>query len=160
MARPLPTLPLIVFGIIEPMLLVWAYIVGMRDPLGYFVNQVPGIDGLPAADFSPQALGVTLQLLNVLLLLAPLAVVCSFSRDSTTVKGYLVAVALADHGHIYAVYRTIGHEVFCSPSAWNDMVWGSVGVSAVLNGMRWLTLFGAFGSVVAQDAREKDRKNQ
>ena len=46
-----------------------AYITCMRDPLTYFTDQAPNI-GVRAADFSPQALGVTLQLGNVLLLLA------------------------------------------------------------------------------------------
>ncbi|KAG7287233.1 hypothetical protein NEMBOFW57_006739 [Staphylotrichum longicolle] len=162
MARStLPTFPLVVFGIIEPVLLVWAYIVGMRDPLAYFANQVPG-SGDPsarAAAFSPEAVGVTLQLLNVLLLLAPLAVVCSFSRDPATVKGYLAAVALADYGHIYATYRSVGDDVFFNPSQWNDMVGANVGVSAVLNVLRLLTLFGAFGPVVARDAGERKRKD-
>jgi hypothetical protein len=130
----------------------------MRDPLAYFINQVPGNDSPGTANFSPEALGVTLQLLNVLLLLAPVAVVCSFSRDPATAKGYLAAVALADYGHIYATYRSIGHDVFFDPSQWNDMIWGNVGVSVALNVMRWSTVFGAFGPVVARDSGERKRK--
>ncbi|KXX78370.1 hypothetical protein MMYC01_206019 [Madurella mycetomatis] len=153
MARStLPTFPLIILGIVEPILLVWAYIVGMRDPAGYFANQVPNKTAATDA-LSPEALGVTLQLTNVLLLLTAMAVVCCFSRDPATVKGYLAAVAFADYGHIYAAYRAVGAEIFFSPSQWNSMVWGGVGCSAVLNAIRWLTLFGAFGPIAnASDA--------
>ncbi|KAK4125802.1 hypothetical protein N657DRAFT_613932 [Parathielavia appendiculata] len=158
MARTtLPTFPLIVFGVIEPALLTWAYIEGMCDPRLYFLKQVPNTTGSPgtAAAFSPEALGVTLQLLNVWLLLALMAVVACFSRDPATAKGYLLAVALADWGHIYATYRAIGADVFFDPSQWNDMVWGGIGVSGVLNVLRWLTLLGVLGPVVARDTDGK-----
>ncbi|KAK4239001.1 hypothetical protein C8A03DRAFT_14565 [Achaetomium macrosporum] len=149
MARStLPIFPLLVFGVIEPILLIWAYIAGMRDPHEYFAKQVPGASPSTTA-FSAQAEGVTLQLVNALLLLAPMAVVCCFSRDPATAKGYLFAVALADYGHIYATYRAVGAEVFFHTSLWNDMVWGGVAVSGALNVLRWLTLFGAFGRVAA-----------
>ncbi|KAL2017447.1 hypothetical protein VTK56DRAFT_2103 [Thermocarpiscus australiensis] len=150
MARStLPTFPLIVFGIIEPLLLTWAYIAGMRDPLAYFSKQVPSTGAADPASpaLSPEALGVTLQLLNVLFLLAPMAVICCFSRDAATVKWYLFAVALADYGHIYATYRAVGDEVFFDVSKWNDMVGAGIGVSGVLNLLRWATLLGVFGPI-------------
>jgi hypothetical protein len=129
----------------------------MRDPASYFANQVPTTT---AAQWSPQALGTTLQLVNVFLLLAAMAVVCCFSRDPATAKWYLAAVAFADYGHIYAAYRGVGAETFFRPSEWNDMVWGGVGVSAVLNVLRWLTLFGAFGPVAEQKAASGAKKHQ
>ncbi|KAK4095876.1 hypothetical protein N658DRAFT_570136 [Parathielavia hyrcaniae] len=130
MARTtLPTFPLIVFGVIELALLY-------HD------------DG---HGFSPEALGVTLQLVNALLLLAPMAVVACFSRDPATAKGYLFAVALADYGHIYATYRAVGADVFFNSSLWNDMVGANIASSAVLNVLRLLTLLGVFGPVVARD---------
>ncbi|KAK4099248.1 hypothetical protein N658DRAFT_517506 [Parathielavia hyrcaniae] len=151
MARTtLPTFPLIVFGVIEPALLTWAYIEGMRDPALYFLKQVPD-STTTGTGFSPEALGVTLQLVNVLLLLAPMAVVACFSRDPATAKGYLFAVALADYGHIYATYRAVGADVFFNPSRWNDMVGANIVSSAVLNVLRLLTLLGVFGPVVARD---------
>jgi hypothetical protein len=128
----------------------------MGNPHDYFAKQIPG--GSPSTtSFSPQAEGVTLQLINVLLLLAPMAVVCCFTRDPVTTKGYLFAVALADYGHIYATYRAVGAEVFFNASLWNDMVWGGVAVSAALNVLRWLTLLGAFGRIAAGDAGKAKR---
>lgn len=134
----------------------------MRDPSGYFGKQVPDWKGTGAApDFSPEALGVTFQLLNVLLLLAPIAVLCCFSRDPATAKSYLAAVALADYGHVYATYRAVGDDIFFHPTRWNDMVWGGVAGSLVLNVIRWLTLFGAFGPIVSvRGAADAERKRQ
>ncbi len=132
----------------------------MRDPLAYFANQVPSDGGSQTTELSPSALGVTLQLLNVFVLLAAVGVICSFSRDPATVKVYLTVVALADYGHIYAAYRAVGEDVFFNPSLWNDMLWGGIGVSAFLNVVRWLTVLGAFGPVAVRDAGEKERKDK
>ncbi|KAK0713731.1 hypothetical protein B0T26DRAFT_678028 [Lasiosphaeria miniovina] len=149
MARStLPTFPLIVFGIIEPALLIVAYVTAMRDPATYFADQAPNY-AVNAGQFVPQALGLTLQMANVLLLLALLAWVCCWSRDPATARGFLVAVAFADWGHLYAVYRTVGLDLFLNPAAWNGNVAGNIGASAVLNVLRWLTVFGVFGPVQA-----------
>ncbi|KAK3376069.1 hypothetical protein B0T24DRAFT_676961 [Lasiosphaeria ovina] len=149
MARStLPTFPLVVFGIIEPALLIIAYVTAMRDPATFFADQAPN-HAVNASQFVPQALGLTLQMANVLLLLALLAWVCCWSRDPTTARGFLVAVAFADWGHLYAVYRTVGLDLFLNPAAWNGNVAGNIGASAVLNLLRWLTVFGFFGPVQA-----------
>jgi len=57
-----------------------------------------------------------------------------------------MVVALADLGHIYAVYRVWG-SVFWDLGLWNDMMWGNVGVSTFLHVNRLATLLGLFGSV-------------
>lgn len=106
-------------------------------------------------NFPPQAEALTLQMLNVLLLLAPMALICCWTLNPTTTKAYLFAVALADYGHIYATYRGVGAEYFWNVGGWNDMVWGNVGVSGVLNVLRLATLVGAFGRVEGVDERWK-----
>ncbi|KAL2125898.1 hypothetical protein VTI74DRAFT_2317 [Chaetomium olivicolor] len=91
MARStLVTVPVIVFGVIEPILFTWAYTLGMLDPAAYFTNQVPAT----AATFSPHAESATLQLVNVLLLLAAMAVVCCFSHDPATAKWGVCVIAV------------------------------------------------------------------
>lgn len=87
---------------------------------------------------------------NVLLLLAFMAVICCFTNYADIPKKYLVAVALADFGHIYATYAALGDDYFWDVSKWNDMIWGNVGVSVFLNINRWLTVLGLFGKVGAQ----------
>ncbi|KAK7714955.1 hypothetical protein SLS63_011551 [Diaporthe eres] len=133
----LPTIPLVIFGVIEPFLL--------NDPFEYYADQVPMHNLTQEEDFPGQALSVTLQLGNVLLLLAAMALVCCFSPSSATAKWYLIAVAFADWGHIYASYRSLDAEVFWHPAQWNGIVAGSIAVSAFLNLARWMTVAGAFG---------------
>jgi hypothetical protein len=129
---------------------IWAYIVGMRDPLAFYADQVPDAP-VPGSLLPPQGLNLVLQLQNVYLLLAAVAVlVCVYpGRDPATARGYLAVVALADLGHIYASYAAMGPEAFWDYSGWNHMIWGNVGVSASLHLNRLLTLLGVFGPVVA-----------
>ena len=123
----------------------------MGDPQAYFANQAPNV-AVRAADFSPPALGVTLQLGNVLLLLAALGVICSWTPHADTARAFLTAIAFADYGHIYAAYRALGPEAFWDVGGWNGMIWGNVGASVVLNVVRWLTVLGAFGGPAARGA--------
>lgn len=85
------------------------------------------------------------MLANVYLLLAAIAVICCFSSSSTTAKWYLIAVAFGDYGHIYASCRGLPPNVLWDISQWNEVVWGNIGVSLVLNVVRLLTVMGAFG---------------
>ena len=87
---------------------------------------------------------------NVLLLLAPIAIICCWTNNPGVTICYLTAVAFADLGHIYAVYRG-GSDYFWDVSSWNDMTWGNVGVSAFLHVNRLLTVLRVFGKI-------KDRK--
>ncbi|KAK3936177.1 hypothetical protein QBC46DRAFT_270207, partial [Diplogelasinospora grovesii] len=99
-------------------------------------------------DFPPQALSLSLQMSNVLLLLGFMAAICCWTtREAAVTRCYLLAVALADYGHIYAVYASLGPERFWDISAWNALIWGNVGVSAFLNVNRLLAAGGVFGSV-------------
>ncbi|KAK6950276.1 hypothetical protein Daesc_008602 [Daldinia eschscholtzii] len=143
----LPAFPLVVFGVVEPILLIWAYIVALRDPASYFAAQVPHVPIPSSEPLSPQSLALLLQLANVFLLLAALAVVCSWTAQASVARWYLVAVALADYGHVWACYRGVGAEVFWDTAKWNDVLWGGVAGSLVLNVLRWGTLVGAFGEI-------------
>lgn len=111
--------------------------------------QVPHSPVEPSS-LQPQALVLTLQMGNVLLLLAALAVVCCWTPRAATSRWYLVAVALADYGHIYGTYAGMGRDAFCDVRGWNDAVWGSVGASAFLNVFRWLTVLGVFGGLTEE----------
>lgn len=127
---------------------IWAYITALQDLPSYYAAQVPNAP-LSAADhhIPPQALVLLLQLVNVYLLLAAIAVICSWTSHASVARWYLIAVALADYGHIWACYRGVGPDVFWDVGKWNDMLWGGVAVSAGLNALRWLTVLGAFGAL-------------
>ncbi|KAI8634771.1 hypothetical protein F5Y19DRAFT_469825 [Xylariaceae sp. FL1651] len=156
----LPTFPFLLFGIVEPALLVLAYITALKDPFAFYATQAHTHELAPPAtdpsSFPPQAQVLTLQLANVFLLLAALAVVCSWTTRASVARWYLVAVALADYGHVWACYVGLGADVLLNPAEWNDMLWGSVGASLVLNVVRLLTLAGVFGPV--RDADEPAKK--
>lgn len=124
---------------------VYAYVASVLDPYAYFAMQVPHSQ-LSPPDFQPQALVLTLQTGNILLLLAAIAVICCWTPCATTTRRFLVAVAFADYGHIYGTYAGMGWDAFVDVRGWNDAVWGSVGASAILNVFRWLTVLGAFGT--------------
>ncbi|KAM5344684.1 hypothetical protein ACJ41O_010546 [Fusarium nematophilum] len=124
---------------------VWAYINFLLDPFKYFADQAP--NPITREAFTPQAEALTWQMANVILLLAPIALICCWTKNREIAIWYLVAVGLGDWGHIYAVYRGVGPEYFWDFAGWNDMTAGNVGVSAFLNVNRWLTVAGVFGSV-------------
>lgn len=95
--------------------------------------------------FPGQAVSIPMQSVNVLLFIAALALVCCFSPSSTTARWYLIAVAFADYGHIYASYCSLGPDVFWNPAQWNYIVADAIEMSVILNVARWLTVLGAFG---------------
>lgn len=130
-----------------------AYRSGMSSPQEFFAGLVPE-NPITASEFPPQALGMTLQMANVLLLLALLALVACFSQDPFTVKTYLASVALADLGHIYGAYQAVGDEYFWNVGGWNSVVAGHVGISFVLHVFRLLTLAGVFGEIGGKPAEK------
>ncbi|KAK1065273.1 hypothetical protein LTR74_008099 [Friedmanniomyces endolithicus] len=143
MARAVPLWPFLLFGVIEPALLVWAYVLILQDPRKFYIDQVPH-SALADAGFPPQAKLLVLLLGNVYLLLAPLAVICIWTPHRSVAVYYLIAVGLGDLGHVYATYQVWG-EAFWDLNLWNDLMWGNVGMSAFFHLNRWATLLGLFG---------------
>lgn len=92
----------------------------------------------------PPAEMLTLLLGNVYFLLALLALVCIWTPYRPVAHWYLLAVAVADLGHIHATYRVWG-PAFWDLNQWNDMMYGNVGVSAFLHVNRLATVIGVFG---------------
>ncbi|KIV80438.1 hypothetical protein PV11_07936 [Exophiala sideris] len=153
----LPTWPLILFGVLEPVALIWGYITALRRPEQYYADQTPNPE-LSKLVFSSQALSMTLQLGNVLLLLAAVAVICCWTTHPEIARRYLIVVALADLGHIYAAYRGLGDSTFWNPALWNDMAYGNIGASAFLHINRWLTVAGAFGKLCSHTSNSRKNK--
>ncbi len=133
---------------------IWAYTITLTDPQQYYADQSP--QALVSSHvFTPNSLSLTLQLGNVFLLLAALAVVCCFTTHGDIAKRYLIVVALADLGHIYSVYGALGEKIFWDLNQWNQMVASNVGVSVFLNINRLLTVAGLFGKVGASSNTSK-----
>ncbi|KAK5111041.1 hypothetical protein LTR62_005416 [Meristemomyces frigidus] len=148
MARSLTLWPRTLFGIIEPGLLCWAYYTLLLDPKKFYLDHYPVAGPLSitqAPTFAPQSEILVLLLGNVYLLLALLALVCVWTPCRPVAIRYLLVVALADLGHIYAFYRVWG-GTFWDFGQWNDLMWGNVGVSVFLHVNRLATVMGVFGS--------------
>lgn len=73
---------------------------------------------------------VALQLGNCygLLFLAAVAVLYT-TTEIKVVRNYLIALWIADIGHIIVCYLGLGFERFVDVASWNSMTWGNVGAT-------------------------------
>lgn len=114
------------------------------SPQSFHDRQVPS--AIPSATFSPSSMVLTLQIGNIFLLLAAMAIICVFTPHPEIAKWYLIAVALGDLGHIWSCYVGMGSS-FWDVGSWNGVVWGNIGASAFLHVNRLATVFGLFGRI-------------
>lgn len=71
--------------------------------------------------------------------------VCYTSSEPKVVRNYLIALAIADLGHIYSTYVGLGWNDFADFRNYNNLAWGNIGASAFLFVNRVLYLMGVFG---------------
>lgn len=73
---------------------------------------------------------MALQLGNCygLLFLAAVAVLYT-TTELKVVRNYLIALWIADIGHIAVCYIGLGYERFVDVASWNSMTWGNVGAT-------------------------------
>lgn len=73
---------------------------------------------------------VALQLGNIYLLLAMVGVAVLYStREAKVVKNYLIALWLADIGHLAVTYHVLGWERVVDIAQWNAMTFGNIGAT-------------------------------
>lgn len=73
---------------------------------------------------------VAQQLGNAFGLLAMVgAAVLYTTNEPKVVRNYLVALWIADIGHVYLTYRGLGSDRFMDVASWNAMTWGNVFVT-------------------------------
>lgn len=100
---------------------------------------------------------VALQLGNCygLLFLAAVAVLYT-TTELKVVRNYLIALWIADIGHIAVCYVGLGFERFVDVASWNSMTWGNVGATVsgaffekpddqLANGLQGISLLDADG---------------
>jgi len=74
---------------------------------------------------TPDAQTVTLQLGNVYLLLAVLGMfILTTTTDPRVVKAYIIALAIADVGHMGATMWVLGWNRVMNVRGWNSMALG------------------------------------
>lgn len=73
---------------------------------------------------------VALQLGNAygLLFLAAVAVLYT-TTEPKVVRNYLIALLIADIGHVYVCFHVLGPDRFFAVGEWNATTWGNVGAT-------------------------------
>lgn len=96
------------------------------DP-SWFIKEQTSTPSLTVDDNSRL---VALQLGNCygLLFLAAVAVLYT-TTELKVVRNYLIALWIADIGHIAVCYVGLGYERFVDVASWNSMTWGNVGAT-------------------------------
>ena len=80
------------------------------------------------------------------MLLALLGVfILNVTSDSRVVKAYLLALAVADVGHVGLTMCLMGWDRVIDLQGWNAMAWGNIGATLFLFFTRFLYLLGLFG---------------
>ena len=68
------------------------------------------------------------------------------TSEPKVVRNYVVALAIADIGHLVATASVVGYGHLFDVGNWNSMAWGNVGATAFLFITRLAYLTGLFGS--------------
>ncbi|MCJ1234310.1 hypothetical protein MMC14_002269 [Varicellaria rhodocarpa] len=145
MASSLPPFPRFVFTILEPISEIAGFLTALfRTP--YFISaQYQHTSSSPLSS-SPNAQLLALQLGNAYLLLALVGIaILQTTRDEKVVRAYLVALAVADVGHVAPTMWVMGWERVVDVQGWNAMAWGNIGATIFLFGTRVAYFMGWFG---------------
>ncbi|KLU83272.1 hypothetical protein MAPG_02336 [Magnaporthiopsis poae ATCC 64411] len=139
----LPPFPRFVFTIFEPISLVAGCVPGIVAPDWFIGQQMAQHTPVPSSKNSQL---VAQQLGNAFGLLAMVgAAVLYTTSEPKVVRNYLVALWIADIGHVYLTCRGLGSDRFMDVASWNAMTWGNVFVTLLLCLTRTAYLLGWFG---------------
>ncbi|OLN96498.1 hypothetical protein CCHL11_00570 [Colletotrichum chlorophyti] len=160
MASSLPTFPRLVFTVLEPISLVAGFLGAVINPDWFISEQITStVNTAAPAPASDNSRLVALQLGNIYLLMAMVGLaVLNTTNELKVVRAYLVALWIADIGHIYLCYLVIGLDRFVDVGQWNSMTWGNVGATAFLCLTRSFYLLGLFGPDVPARGSEKKKE--
>ncbi|KAJ5623098.1 hypothetical protein N7490_011703 [Penicillium lividum] len=149
-----PTWPHIIFGILEPISLVAGSLAPIFDLDGFISGQTPHVQAPTIQHPSSIALAYQLGNLYNLLFLVGVGVLHT-TTEPKVLRNYLIALAIADIGHVYATYVAMGWDAFMDVGAWNALTWGNIGATAFLFVNRVLYFMGLFGQAKAPKAAGK-----
>ena len=135
---------------------IWHYYLTISNPLALNMTQHLNTV-LHAKVTTSQVQSLCLQIGNLGLLLAFIAIICCFTHHPDIPKKYLIAAGVTDLGHIYATYRGLEDDYRWDVSKWNNMSWGSIGFSVFLSLNRWATVAGLFGAIGGRKAGNKSK---
>ncbi|KAL7894793.1 hypothetical protein HDV63DRAFT_138392 [Trichoderma sp. SZMC 28014] len=143
MAASLPQFPRVVFTILEPMSLVAGFLGAVYDPAWFVAQQIPQDKPLVASENS---VVLAHQLGNLYLGMCFVGLSLFWSTSEIKViRSYLIALLIADAGHVGFTWYGMGSERFFDVSGWNAMAWGNIGATLFLALTRIAYLSGMFG---------------
>ncbi|OJJ43472.1 hypothetical protein ASPZODRAFT_74326 [Penicilliopsis zonata CBS 506.65] len=149
-----PTWPNILFGTLEPISLLLGAAAPLVDLHGFIAGQTPKT--VAPAELHPSSIALAYQLGNLYALLFMIGVaVCHGTSEPKVLRNYLVALAIADVGHVYATYVAMGWDAFVDISSWNALTWGNIGATAFLFANRLGYFMGIFGYAKLPKLEEK-----
>jgi len=129
--------------VLEPISLIAGFLGPFISPDWFIAEQIPGSSLEPQ---SANAQMVAYQLGNIYLLLAMVGIGVLYSTTEAKVaRNYVVALWLADIGHVAVTAYVTPYEKLVDLSNWNAMAWGNIGATAFLFSIRMAYLLGLFG---------------
>ncbi|KAL3471298.1 hypothetical protein BJX99DRAFT_237788 [Aspergillus californicus] len=154
-----PTWPHIVFATLEPLSLIGGWLCPILDLQGFITDQIPLPPPRLEVEVHATSFALAYQLANVYGLLAIMgAGVVYATSEPKVLRNYLVALAIADVGHVYVTYLAMGRDLFFDIAGWNILTWGNVGATTFLFANRILYFLGIFG--YAQDIPNQEVKEK
>ncbi|KAJ5780465.1 hypothetical protein N7457_005625 [Penicillium paradoxum] len=149
-----PTWPHILFGVLEPISLALGSAFPLYDIQGFIAGQTPTVAA--PATLHPSSVALAYQLGNIYSLLFLVGVgVCHSTTEPRVLRNYLIGLAIADIGHVYATYLAMGWDAFADVAAWNALTWGNIGITTFLFVNRIAYFMGIFGYAKAPKAVAK-----
>ncbi|KAL4863784.1 hypothetical protein BDV12DRAFT_22400 [Aspergillus spectabilis] len=156
-----PTWPYIVFAIFEPITLIGGWLCPILDLQGFVADQIPSATPKPKIDIHATSFALAYQLANVYGLLALIGMgVLHATSEPKVLRNYLIALAIADIGHVYVTYLAMGPELFFDVRGWNVLTWGNVGATGFLFVNRILYFLGVFGYAQTNSVVDKEEKKR
>jgi hypothetical protein len=111
----------------------------------------------PETDFHESTLALAYQIGNLYFLLMMIGTAVLYSTsERTVIRNYMIALAIADLGHVYAVYLTMGADSFYDVTTWSAISWGNIGATLFLFVNRIMLFLGWFGEI--KDGWENRKK--
>ncbi|KAI9904075.1 hypothetical protein N3K66_000604 [Trichothecium roseum] len=144
MASLLPTVPRVVFSIIEPISLVAGFAGAMLDTPWFVSEQIPQAEPF---DVHKTSIVLAWQLGNLYLLMAFMGVAILYgTSELKVVRNYLFVLWLGDIGHVGFSCYGMGMERLMRPREWNAIASGNITFTVFLFLMRSTYFLGFWGT--------------
>ncbi|OKL63560.1 hypothetical protein UA08_01928 [Talaromyces atroroseus] len=150
-----PTWPFILFAVVEPISMVAGTLAPIIDTNNFIAGQF-SLAHPPALPHHPSVLALNYQLANIYGLVGLLGVGIVYGTSEPHVlRNAVLALAIADLGHLYATYAAMGPELYFDVASWSPVAWGNIGFTAFLFLNRVAYMLGLFGSKSAKASKSK-----